>query len=226
MCQSLGVIIWQFATGEVPYNISHQVLPQDALYPKLLSKIELGEGPGEMKNDLPRELRAIIMQCWDRNPLLRPTADVITNNLLDIKVALASMPQPDIVTFPSISAISDWTGGSDVLRRVQEKAFTLINQARQLNMNPSEFKQCATTLPKEEFHMLQERGIDFQPVDAFLVGGLVWWNMLDTHVLRGIATEDETAADASLYTTEEGKAPILLPLSSGNFVCIPWSPAY
>ena len=213
-------------TGEVPYKIPHQVLPQDALYPELLSKIELGEGPGMLRNDLPEKLRAIIMQCWDGNPLLRPTADVITNNLLDIKVALASMPQPDVTVFPSSSARSDWTGGSDVLRRVQEKAFTLINQARQLNMNSLEFKQCATRLPEEEFHMLQERGIDFQPVDAFLVGALVWWNLLDTHVLRGITTEDETAVDASLYTTEEGKVPILRPLSSTNLVCIPWSPAY
>ena len=221
MCQSLGVIIWQFATGKVPYNLSHQVLPQDALYPKLLSKIELGEGPGEMRNDLPENLRAIIMQCWDRNPLLRPTADVITNNLLDIKVALASMPQPDIIVFPSLNAISDWSGGTDVLRKVQEKAFTFINQARQRNMNSLEFKQCATTLSEEEFHMLQERGIDCQPVDAFLVGGLIWWNLLDTHVLRGIATEDETAVDTSLYTTDEGKVPILPPLSSGNFVRIP-----
>ncbi|KAL7962116.1 kinase-like domain-containing protein [Trichoderma compactum] len=89
---SLGIIIWQCLTGQVPYNISTEVGAEDEDYAKLREALDRAHLPGDVNASGLSSFgsaRDLIAQCWSRNPLLRPTAASAADILLDLKVQLS-----------------------------------------------------------------------------------------------------------------------------------------
>lgn len=89
---SLGIIIWQFISGKVPYDIDEEVLPENQKHDHVLNMIKRGDLPGALENiDASWDVLNLIGQCWNKQPLLRPTAASVAESLLDIRTRL-SMP--------------------------------------------------------------------------------------------------------------------------------------
>jgi serine/threonine protein kinase len=69
---ALGMIIYGFVTGRQPFdNVAHDCF--------LSIQIQQGKRPEISKEMIPEFLYEIIQQCWDQDPLKRPTSEQLYN---------------------------------------------------------------------------------------------------------------------------------------------------
>lgn len=90
---SLGVIMWQCLTGKVPYGISTMVQAEDQNFATVRKALNESSLPGELDGtDLSSfgNARDLILQCWNRDPWLRPTAASAADILLDLRVQFST----------------------------------------------------------------------------------------------------------------------------------------
>ena len=70
---SYGIVLWEIATGEVPYN---SLEPSD-----IIGKVLANDLRPTIPIDLNPGMRDLIKQCWDRNPDVRPSFDEIVKRI-------------------------------------------------------------------------------------------------------------------------------------------------
>ncbi|KAK4060553.1 uncharacterized protein Triagg1_10678 [Trichoderma aggressivum f. europaeum] len=239
---SLGVIIWQCLTGLVPYNISIEVGAEDEDYAKLREALDRTHLPGDVNASGLSSFgsaRDLIVQCWSRNPLLRPTAASAADMLLDLKAQLAmstpnalgaaaeveqaSKPkgeatgekdephQPNNTGEAEVKKADDDDANNSDDRKIEEAvnaALAVVLHARKLNEQKQEFQQSEEHLSTDQFRLLSDKGGDRSPVENFLIGAVIFWNVCDV-----VQEEVESARIEGLTLSAQGKS-IFHPSSS------------
>jgi hypothetical protein len=119
------------------------------------------------------ELSYIIRRCWKKDPILRPTAATVAQELLYFKTRLSF----------SIGAQESNDGRSlATLAQVEEsqaRAWKAIKEARALNKNslipvPPKLKSAAS-----DFDLLLTEDDEQGPVTSFILGAMIFWNLSD-----------------------------------------------
>lgn len=85
--------MWQCLTGKVPYGISTMVQAEDQNFATVRKALNESSLPGELDGtDLSSfgNARDLILQCWNRDPWLRPTAASAADILLDLRVQFST----------------------------------------------------------------------------------------------------------------------------------------
>ncbi|KAK4068917.1 hypothetical protein Trihar35433_5496 [Trichoderma harzianum] len=224
---SLGVIIWQCLTGLVPYNIFTEVGAEDKDYTKLREALDMANLPGDVNASGLSSLasaRDLVEQCWSRNPLLRPTAASAAEILLDLRVRLslegaaeaeqASKPKGEATSEEykpirfnntckaEVKKVDNDDADNLDPRKIEEAmnaALAVVVHARKLNEKKQAFQQSEEHLSKDQFRLLSEKGGDRSPVENFLIGAVIFWNICDV-----VQEEVESARIVGLALSAEG----------------------
>lgn len=175
---NLGTIIWQCIFGHSPYGISNEVLPSAEGYFNDLGKIEeamkQGSLPGAFEEGYEAlELSDIIRRCWKKDPILRPTAATVAQDLLYIKTRLS---------FSIAAQESDDGRSLATLPRVEESqagAWKAIKEARELNKNSLIPVQPNLKSAASDFNLLLNEDDEQGPVTSFVLGAMIFWNLTD-----------------------------------------------
>ncbi|PKK52662.1 hypothetical protein CI102_5206 [Trichoderma harzianum] len=168
--------------------------------------------------------RDLIEQCWSRNPLLRPTAASAADILLDLRVQLslrgaaeaeqASKPKGEAtveeykpIQFNNTCKAEAKKADNDDAdnldhRKIEEAinaALAVVVHARKLNEKKQAFQQSEEHLSKDQFRLLSDKGGDRSPVENFLIGAVIFWNVCDV-----VQEEIESARIVGLALSAEG----------------------
>ncbi|PNP60526.1 hypothetical protein THARTR1_00550 [Trichoderma harzianum] len=87
-------------------------------------------------------------------------------------------------------------------RKIEEamnEALAVVVHARQLNEDKQAFQQSDKYLSTEQFRLLSDKGGDRSPVENFLIGAVIFWNVCDV-----VQEEIESARVVGLTLSDEG----------------------
>jgi len=92
---SLGVVFWEIATGEIPY--------QECDMSTIIESVKSGERL-DIPPDVPRFFQELIEICWDNDPLKRPNASKVVDILTDayLKQRMGTSSDPRVLQLPKI----------------------------------------------------------------------------------------------------------------------------
>lgn len=80
-------------------------------------------------------------------------------------------------------------------------ALAVVLHARKLNEKSQEFQQSEDYLSTDQFRLLSDRGGNRSPVENFLIGAIIFWNVCDV-----VQEEIESARIVGLALSAEGKS--------------------
>jgi hypothetical protein len=136
-----------------------------------------GELPGAIEDykDAPG-LPDIVRQCWKRAPMLRPTASIVAQRLIDVTAHLAvvksSLVSPDMQSSAATISISDEPERCQI-GIIQQRTLDVIRNARHVNKDSIDLVQPTARTKVSDFKMLlEEDGID--PLTSFILGTAFW----------------------------------------------------
>lgn len=158
-----------------------------------------GDNPGVFSDEIPQDLVRGLMNCWNRNPLLRPNAMSLTMLLQEAWVRnLPSISQPTMPPPPPPSQVAEARSlikqsvGIDnySLSLAKQEALSLIGRARDKPRPTGNSNDNAAT-EKLPLQCLQKviggiRGCDAECF--FIIGASVWWKLLDADTYPLVAT--------------------------------------
>jgi serine/threonine protein kinase len=76
-----GIVLWEIATGEIPYpNLEA---------PQIYVQVYVNDLRPPIPDTVDPQIKALIIQCWDRNPDLRPSFDEIVSHFIRERIVLA-----------------------------------------------------------------------------------------------------------------------------------------
>ncbi|KAL7909983.1 hypothetical protein GGI35DRAFT_478863 [Trichoderma velutinum] len=213
---SLGVIVWQCLTGLVPYSIPNEVGAEDKDYAKLREALDRADLPGDVNASRLSNFgsaRDLIEQCWNRNPLLRPTAALAADILLDLRVQL-SMSIPNALGGAEEAEQASEPKGeaTDEKDKPPQPSNTGVDEVKKAdsgdinNLDPRKIEEvinvalaAKSVLLKEQFRLLFDKDGDRSPVENFLIGAIIFWNLCDV-----VQEEIESAGKVGLALSAEG----------------------
>jgi hypothetical protein len=79
----LAVVIWQLIYRKLPFNVENPIEEPSEAVADIRKQLQSQEKPGNLE-DIPEApgLVQLVAECWNRDPLLRPAASNIAENLL------------------------------------------------------------------------------------------------------------------------------------------------
>lgn len=89
-------------------------------------------------------------------------------------------------------------------RKIEEAmnaALAAVVHARKLNEKKQAFQQSEAHLSKDQFRLLSDKGGDRSPVENFLIGAVIFWNVCDV-----VEEEIESARIVGLALSAEGES--------------------
>ena len=141
--------------------------------------------PGSLDSlqELP-SVQDIVRQCWSHEPLVRPTAEFVTQALYDAMIQRSSNDQAASEDFqaqklPGEDNTSEimvsMTDGASIL----EKGMEVVVEARRLNTKSKSFVQLqGRSISRTVFESLVNKDDDMNPVRSYAIGAAIWWNVV------------------------------------------------
>ncbi|KAF5598830.1 isoform 4 of fibroblast growth factor receptor 1-A [Fusarium pseudocircinatum] len=173
---SLGVIVWQILTDGTPYLIEEPIYfynhEQDAT--TLRRHLENHPFPGSYPVGFPSLLIDIIQSCWSPIDQGRPSAMAVAGSLLRAHTLLNKTV---------MSTVKDYVGDSVAIESSQDlgmarlTAWQLVHKARKRAKVRDE--QVGQLSNHHASVLLRHSENPEQPECAFLVGALIWWDLLN-----------------------------------------------
>ncbi|KAF5618386.1 isoform 4 of fibroblast growth factor receptor 1-A [Fusarium sp. NRRL 52700] len=178
---SLGIIIWQILTDGTPYQIEEPIYfcnpEQDAA--TLKRRLEISPLPGRFPADFPSPLVDIVHGCWSPISQGRPSAMTVASSLLR---ALALINQTVISSVRNCVGDSVRIENSHDLELARSAAWQLIQKARKRDKVQDEQ---VDQLSNHHASVLLHHSENVEhPECAFLVGSLIWWDLINVWLLN------------------------------------------
>jgi hypothetical protein len=123
------------------------------------------------------EITAIIGKCWSFDPAIRPTATSVSDSRLS-SVERLSLPRISGLYYQTqlqLRSGSQSFNESDF----QTHAIDTIKIARRLNEKSAAFIQSSSVVDSGQFQALLESDDPSSPVTAFVIGGVLFWNLCE-----------------------------------------------
>ncbi|KAF4335301.1 kinase [Fusarium beomiforme] len=182
---SLGIIIWQILTDGVPYQI------EDDLYfynpeqesARLKSHLDTSPLPGDFPSECPLRLADIIRKCWSPIDQGRPSAECVASSLLR---ALPLLDKTVMNTVTSCTGGLDEIGDPQELKQARSAAWELVQAARAREKKQAE--QVSQLSDDYASILLRYANDPKHPECTFLVGSLIWWELINIWLINDLAT--------------------------------------
>jgi len=88
------------------------------------------------------------------------------------------------------------------LAKAQTTAIKVIKAVRILNRGSVDFKHCTERLGDDNFESLLDDDSSSSPVNSFIIGAILFWNLSDVH---DVLLEDDGERFAGLCNDKEGQ---------------------
>ncbi|KAF5009916.1 hypothetical protein FDECE_3901 [Fusarium decemcellulare] len=173
---SLGIVIWQILTDGSPYQLEDDMYlhnPKEEIA-ALKRRLEVSSRPGEFPSDLPSPLVEIIQNCWSPLGQGRPSAKAVAGSLLRTQALLDSA-----VNYPIQDGVDSPVSPYSLqeLDQARSTAWALIQGARKRNEQQHEQNsQLGEGFVEVLLHYAKDLS---HPECAFLIGGLIWWELVN-----------------------------------------------
>ncbi|KAF4471493.1 isoform 4 of fibroblast growth factor receptor 1-A [Fusarium albosuccineum] len=173
---SLGIVIWQILTDGSPYQLEDDMYlhkPKEEIA-ALKRRLEVSSRPGEFPSDLPSSLVEIIQNCWSPLGQGRPSAKAVAGSLLRTQALLDSA-----VNYPIQDGVDSPVSPYSLqeLDQARSTAWALIQGARKRSEQQHEQNsQLGEGFVEVLLHYAKDLS---HPECAFLIGGLIWWELVN-----------------------------------------------
>ena len=173
---SLGTIVWECIVGTFPFST-----PPPAPEDKTPIRKRLAEGilPWDIS---PRQeadqIYPIIRDCWNANPVLRPSAAFVAQTILDIVVR-------DLVPGSPATVVPH-----NILHGIKERVLEAIRTKK-------EGKKHEPIIPDDARTLRQSADLSVDPVSSYLLGAAILYGLIPMH-------EQDDVEDFSIELHPEG----------------------
>jgi hypothetical protein len=158
---SLGILVWQCASGTFPFDSSDEVIegPEAERVRKLISNGEMPWKKNEKYDPLVKQVMRVVHSCCNTRPAVRPSAASVAHSLFDILTCAAT----GIDVTPQINELIK-IRVSDILDTIDKKTGR---------------SSTGQKLSDEEAGDLQTLAEQGDPTASFLFGSAIWYRLVE-----------------------------------------------
>ncbi|OBS22715.1 hypothetical protein FPOA_09047 [Fusarium poae] len=181
---SLGVVVWQILTDGTPYLIEEALYfhdyQQDAA--KLQRGLDVCPLPGGFPDGFPPPLIEIVQGCWSPIDQGRSSSKTVASSLLR---SLALLDRTVISSVQKCVGDSVRIENSQDLELARSAAWQLVWEARKRAKVKDE--QVGQLSNHHASVLLHHAENPKHPECAFLIGSLIWWDLINVSLLNDLA---------------------------------------
>jgi len=160
----------------MPFDVSEPTDGGDTTA-QIRTRLANGEVPGSLDGSTEDdELWTVIESCWNKDPLLRPTATFVAESLLNCLMRF-SISEDERSSGIRTQEQDTKEPDNSALTELQSISMQAIMEARRLNEKSTIFKQSELRLKEHEFESLVDEEKSADPVHSFIIGAIVFWNL-------------------------------------------------